>query len=62
MDIITKIFLLNWLAVIAACIIDGYILNDAAQKAPVIGGLFGLWAVLAFLSIPTWLVWFIITN
>ena len=46
MDIITKIFLLNWLAVLVACAVDRKLLEDAVQKAAVIGALFGWWCVL----------------
>lgn len=62
MDICTKIFLLNWMAVIATCFIDKIMLGDVLQKTKVIGWLLGLWCFSTFLSTPVWFVWLIVSS
>ena len=60
MDIWTKIFLLNWMALIVALGVDMVLLNDALQKTKVTGWLLGLWCWSAVLSAPVWIALFII--
>lgn len=61
MDIYTKLFLANLVAIIATLAIDMAFLDDALEKATIGGVLLGYWVLIGVLSIPVWLIYQIFT-
>jgi len=62
MDVWTKIFLLNGLAVLIAFVMITFLPDLRLQKTTVLGWSLGWWFLLTIFSVPVWLVWAIVSN
>ena len=60
MDFYSKVFVCNLVVIIFACWFDFNINNDRIQNTLVIGFLFSMWAFLSFISIPAYIVYYIV--
>tara|TARA_R110002049_G_scaffold246665_4_gene420771 strand:+ start:1592 stop:1780 length:189 start_codon:yes stop_codon:yes gene_type:complete len=61
MDIYTKLFLANFVAVVSTALMDKIVLKDKLEKLPGFSVLLELWTLVTILSIPVWLVYIIVT-
>ena len=61
MDIYTKLFLANIAGLVTTAWLDKKVLKDKLEKLPGFGTLLEVWAIITLLSIPTWLVYIIVT-
>jgi hypothetical protein len=59
MDIYTKYFLANMVAMIFTMAFDRNFLCDALEKMKYVGSLMGLWGITSILSIPVWIIYLI---
>lgn len=58
MSVWTQMFLVNWITLFSIANVDRYFFNDKVEKLfPVI---FGLWAVISWISIPVWLIYLVV--
>ncbi len=57
MEVYTKLFLANLVAIIAIATIDRVVLKDALEKTKTGAILLGLWAWTGILSIPAWVIY-----
>jgi len=60
MDFYSKVFVCNWVVVIFVIWFDCMINKDRIQNTLVIGFLFSMWAFLSFISIPVYIVYYIV--
>ncbi len=60
-DIYTKVFFANLVAIMFFAAFDRLVLDDKIEKAIIIGFVVNLWASLSFISIPVWLIYMIIS-
>jgi hypothetical protein len=61
MDLTTKIFLTNWITLIAVITLDKHILNEKLTDMRILGPLLLSWLVLSVAAVPFWAVawiWF----
>lgn len=61
MDIYTKLFLANMVGLVFTAWIDKGVLKDKLEKLPGFGTFLEIWTLITILSIPTWLLYIIIT-
>lgn len=61
MDIYTKIFLANIVAVLFTAIIDKELLGDAMEHHWILGPILGIWCIVSIVSIPVFIIWLILT-
>jgi len=61
MDIVTKLFLANLVGIVSIAWLDKKVLKDKLEKLPGFGTLLEVWTLITILSIPAWLVYFVVT-
>ena len=61
MDYWTKVFLVNLIVWFCVLGFDRVVLDDALENTKIIGLLIGLWSLIVLLSVPSWLIYVIIT-
>ncbi|EGG99253.1 hypothetical protein imdm_1331 [gamma proteobacterium IMCC2047] len=61
MDIVTKLFLANLVGIISIAWLDKKVLKDKLEKLPGFGTLLEVWTLMTILTIPAWLVYFVVT-
>ncbi len=61
MDIVTKLFLANLVGIVSIAWLDKKILKDKLEKLPGFATLLEVWTLITILSVPTWLVYCVVT-
>ena len=61
MDIVTKLFLANLVGIVSIAWLDKKVLKDKLEKLPGFGTLLEVWTLITILTIPVWLVYFVVT-
>ena len=61
MDIYTKLFLANLIAMFFTAAFDRYVLNDALEDIVFTRAMLGLWALATFISMPAWIIYVIVS-
>lgn len=61
MDIVTKLFLANIVGLVATAWIDKKVLKDKLEKLPGFSTCLEVWTLITIFSIPTWLLYIIVT-